>query len=356
MMMVGKKVEELIARLAQKARASGIHLILATQRPSVDVITGLIKANIPGRIAFQVSSKVDSRTILDQSGADTLLGHGDMLFLPPGTSMPTRVHGAFVDDQEVHRVVKHLKRAGPPTYLEDVLTAQAPILGLPGEPAASATTIRRRTPCTTRRCSSSSRRGGRPSRPCSASSRSATTAPPAWSRPWRRPVSSARCSRTDRARCSRRRCRTTKTETPRRAGDPISRPDEETFPMTGALRSAAFAALAFAATVAGAQDGLARAAALSRRGRHAERAFLADAGRSRRQGRRGGGGNAPDQAAGAFPLGLPGAARTARRRRRQEALALRSGPRAGNGQGPRRDTRQHARDAPRRQWQAQRRL
>jgi S-DNA-T family DNA segregation ATPase FtsK/SpoIIIE len=134
MMMVGKKVEELIARLAQKARASGIHLILATQRPSVDVITGLIKANIPCRIAFQVSSKVDSRTILDQSGAETLLGHGDMLFLPPGTSVPTRVHGAFVDDQEVHRVVKHLKRAGPPTYLEDVLAApQTPIPGLSGE-------------------------------------------------------------------------------------------------------------------------------------------------------------------------------------------------------------------------------
>ncbi len=105
MMIVGKKVEELIARLAQKARASGIHLILATQRPSVDVITGLIKANIPCRIAFQVSAKVDSRTILDQMGAETLLGHGDMLYLPSGTSMPTRVHGAFVSDQEVHRVV-----------------------------------------------------------------------------------------------------------------------------------------------------------------------------------------------------------------------------------------------------------
>jgi DNA segregation ATPase FtsK/SpoIIIE, S-DNA-T family len=131
MMLVGKKVEELIARLAQKARASGIHLILATQRPSVDVITGLIKANIPCRIAFQVSSKVDSRTILDQSGAETLLGHGDMLYLPPGTSVPTRVHGAFVDDQEVHRVVKHLKRAGPPTYLKEVLSAsQVPVLGL----------------------------------------------------------------------------------------------------------------------------------------------------------------------------------------------------------------------------------
>jgi S-DNA-T family DNA segregation ATPase FtsK/SpoIIIE len=112
MMIVGKKVEELIARLAQKARAAGIHLILATQRPSVDVITGLIKANIPTRIAFQVSSKIDSRTILDQSGAETLLGHGDMLYLPPGTAMPERVHGAFVSDEEVHRVVEHLKQSG----------------------------------------------------------------------------------------------------------------------------------------------------------------------------------------------------------------------------------------------------
>ena len=112
MMIVGKKVEELIARLAQKARAAGIHLILATQRPSVDVITGLIKANIPTRIAFQVSSKIDSRTILDQSGAETLLGHGDMLYLPPGTAMPERVHGAFVSDEEVHRVVEHLKQIG----------------------------------------------------------------------------------------------------------------------------------------------------------------------------------------------------------------------------------------------------
>lgn len=112
MMIVGKKVEELIARLAQKARAAGIHLILATQRPSVDVITGLIKANIPTRIAFQVSSKIDSRTILDQSGAETLLGHGDMLYLPPGTAMPERIHGAFVSDEEVHRVVEHLKQHG----------------------------------------------------------------------------------------------------------------------------------------------------------------------------------------------------------------------------------------------------
>ena len=121
MMIVGKKVEELIARLAQKARASGIHLILATQRPSVDVITGLIKANIPTRIAFQVSSKVDSRTILDQMGAEQLLGHGDMLYLPPGTGLPQRVHGAFVDDQEVNRVVDFLRETGAPDYIEDVL-------------------------------------------------------------------------------------------------------------------------------------------------------------------------------------------------------------------------------------------
>ena len=122
MMIVGKKVEELIARLAQKSRAAGIHLILATQRPSVDVITGLIKANIPTRIAFQVSSKIDSRTILDQSGAETLLGHGDMLYLPPGTAMPDRVHGAFVSDDEVHRVVDHLrKHSSGPDYINGVL-------------------------------------------------------------------------------------------------------------------------------------------------------------------------------------------------------------------------------------------
>ena len=134
MMIVGKKVEELIARLAQKARASGIHLILATQRPSVDVITGLIKANIPTRIAFQVSAKVDSRTILDQSGAEQLLGHGDMLFLQPGTSLPVRVHGAFVSDREVHEVVKKLRSYGPPSYLDDILDGPtAPIPGLPGE-------------------------------------------------------------------------------------------------------------------------------------------------------------------------------------------------------------------------------
>jgi S-DNA-T family DNA segregation ATPase FtsK/SpoIIIE len=121
MMVVGKKIEELIARLAQKARAAGIHLILATQRPSVDVITGLIKANIPTRIAFQVSSKIDSRTILDQMGAEALLGMGDMLYMPSGTGLPIRVHGAFVSDEEVHRVVKFLKSQGEPNYIEGVL-------------------------------------------------------------------------------------------------------------------------------------------------------------------------------------------------------------------------------------------
>jgi DNA segregation ATPase FtsK/SpoIIIE, S-DNA-T family len=138
MMIVGKKVEELITRLAQKARASGIHLVLATQRPSVDVITGLIKANIPCRIAFQVSARVDSRTILDQMGAETLLGHGDMLYLPPGTSLPTRVHGAFVSDQEVHRVVQALRTPTPPNYIEEVLSGpRTPIPGLAGEEGES---------------------------------------------------------------------------------------------------------------------------------------------------------------------------------------------------------------------------
>jgi S-DNA-T family DNA segregation ATPase FtsK/SpoIIIE len=121
MMVAGKKIEELIARLAQKARAAGIHLVLATQRPSVDVITGLIKANIPTRMAFQVSSKVDSRTILDQMGAEALLGQGDMLFLPPGTGYPQRVHGAFVADDEVHKVVEFLKSTGEPNYIDGIL-------------------------------------------------------------------------------------------------------------------------------------------------------------------------------------------------------------------------------------------
>jgi S-DNA-T family DNA segregation ATPase FtsK/SpoIIIE len=130
MMVTGKKVEELIARIAQKARAAGMHLILATQRPSVDVITGLIKANIPARISFQVASKVDSRTILDQMGAETLLGQGDMLYLAAGTGLPVRVHGAFVADAEVHRVVEFLKSRGAPQYVDGVL--DAPEAALPG--------------------------------------------------------------------------------------------------------------------------------------------------------------------------------------------------------------------------------
>ena len=126
MMVVGKKFEELVARLAQKARAAGIHLIIATQRPSVDVITGLIKANIPSRIAFQVAAKVDSRTILDQMGAEALLGQGDMLWLPPGTGYTQRVHGAFVADQEVHKVVDYLKNLAQPQYVESVLESPEP--------------------------------------------------------------------------------------------------------------------------------------------------------------------------------------------------------------------------------------
>jgi len=139
MMIVGKKVEELIARIAQKARAAGIHLVLATQRPSVDVITGLIKANIPTRMAFQVSSKIDSRTILDQQGAENLLGMGDMLYLPPGTSVPERVHGAFVDDHEVHAVVNDWKARAKPNYIDEILNGDATedIL-LPGEASESA--------------------------------------------------------------------------------------------------------------------------------------------------------------------------------------------------------------------------
>ena len=139
-MVVGKKVEELIARIAQKARAAGIHLILATQRPSVDVITGLIKANIPTRIAFQVSSKIDSRTILDQSGAEQLLGFGDMLYLAPGTGIPVRIHGSFVVDEEVHRVVKDIKRRGQPEYLEEILDGSVgPVAGIDPENSAEFT-------------------------------------------------------------------------------------------------------------------------------------------------------------------------------------------------------------------------
>ena len=138
MMVVGKKIEELIARIAQKARAAGIHLVLATQRPSVDVITGLIKANVPTRISFQVSSRIDSRTILDQQGAESLLGMGDMLYMAPGTGLPIRVHGAFVTDDEVHRVVTWLKEHhGEPKYIESILDPQNEIDASGGEAGPS---------------------------------------------------------------------------------------------------------------------------------------------------------------------------------------------------------------------------
>ena len=175
MMIVGKKVEELIARLAQKARAAGIHLILATQRPSVDVITGLIKANIPTRIAFQVSSKIDSRTILDQSGAETLLGHGDMLYLPPGTAMPERVHGAFVSDEEVHRVVEHLKQISGGAGLHRRRARRSADAGRRrrgrrDRPAGERRRGRATSPirCTTRPCASSPRPAALRSPACSA--------------------------------------------------------------------------------------------------------------------------------------------------------------------------------------------
>ena len=137
-MVVGKKIEELIARIAQKARASGIHLVLATQRPSVDVVTGLIKSNIPSRIAFQVSSRVDSRTILDQMGAEQLLGHGDMLYMPMGSNMTKRIHGAFVDDHEVHNVVAYLKQQSEPDYIDDIISDHQASVVLPGESNGSA--------------------------------------------------------------------------------------------------------------------------------------------------------------------------------------------------------------------------
>ena len=150
-------------------------MILATQRPSVDVITGLIKANIPTRIAFQVSAKVDSRTILDQSGAESLLGHGDMLYLPPGTSIPTRVHGAFVSDQEVHRVVGGLKAASPPVYIDEILEGpRNPIPGFPSddeEGGEGESSMPRRIRSTTRRCASSPRRARPPSPACSGGSK-----------------------------------------------------------------------------------------------------------------------------------------------------------------------------------------
>jgi S-DNA-T family DNA segregation ATPase FtsK/SpoIIIE len=207
MMVVGKKIEELIARLAQKARAAGIHLILATQRPSVDVITGLIKANIPTRLSFQVSSKIDSRTILDQMGAEALLGMGDMLYMPSGTGLPLRVHGAYVSDDEVHRVVQYLKeQGGEPNYIEGILEGGV----LDGEPAAMA--IDRPGRATPRRWRErphvrpGRRRGAGdtsapPSRWCSATCASATTAPRAcWSK-WRRADWSVRWPATAAASC-----------------------------------------------------------------------------------------------------------------------------------------------------------
>jgi S-DNA-T family DNA segregation ATPase FtsK/SpoIIIE len=132
MMVVGKTAEQLIARIAQKARAAGIHMLLATQRPSVDVITGLIKANISSRVAFQVASKMDSRVILDQGGAEQLLGKGDMLYLAPGTSIPQRVHGAFVGDDEVQRVADDWRQRGKADYLEDVTKEEGAVSGMPG--------------------------------------------------------------------------------------------------------------------------------------------------------------------------------------------------------------------------------
>jgi hypothetical protein len=188
MMVVGKKIEELIARLAQKARAAGIHLILATQRPSVDVITGLIKANIPTRIAFQVSSKIDSRTILDQMGAEALLGMGDMLYMPSGTGLPIRVHGAFVSDDEVHRVVDYLKSQGEPNYIEGLLEGGT-IDGEGGDGRRRGRGRWREGPDV--------RPGGRnrAEEPqgqhlagAAPSARSATTARPAWWKTWKRPA------------------------------------------------------------------------------------------------------------------------------------------------------------------------
>ena len=236
MMVVGKKIEELIARLAQKARASGIHLILATQRPSVDVITGLIKANIPTRIAFQVSSKIDSRTILDQMGAEALLGMGDMLYLPPGTGAPVRVHGAFVSDDEVHRVVAYLKSQGEPNYIEGILEGGvARRRRRRRRRAGAGGRAARATRCTTRRSASCCSTGAPRSRWCSGICASATTGRrdcwskwrnPASSRPWRptaTATSSSRRGRNEARRSSalaasprlRSRCRS------RRAADPV---------------------------------------------------------------------------------------------------------------------------------------
>jgi S-DNA-T family DNA segregation ATPase FtsK/SpoIIIE len=202
MMVTGKKVEELIARIAQKARAAGIHLILATQRPSVDVITGLIKANIPSRIAFQVASKVDSRTILDHMGAETLLGQGDMLYQPPGVGYPLRVHGAFVSDAEVHKVVEHLKAQGGPQYLDGILEG-----GIAGGGAGDDGVQRRGrgrrigSDVRPRPWRSCCKRAGHRSRSSSATCGSATTGQRGSSSRWSARDSCRRCRRTAIAKC-----------------------------------------------------------------------------------------------------------------------------------------------------------
>ena len=186
MMVVGKKVEELIARLAQKARAAGIHLVLATQRPSVDVITGLIKANIPTRLSFQVSSKIDSRTILDQMGAEALLGQGDMLYLTPGGGVPVRVHGAFVSDDEVHRVVEYLKSQAPAElHRGHPRGRRARRRRRRRSARAAGQPMRRLIRCMTRRWRWCCRTSGRRSRWCSATCASATTARRGCSSRWR---------------------------------------------------------------------------------------------------------------------------------------------------------------------------
>ena len=203
MMVAPKDVETSVARIAQKARAAGLHLILATQRPSVDVITGLIKANFPSRIALQVASKIDSRTILDQPGAETLLGNGDMLFSDRGIKL-RRIHGAFLGDDEVHRVVEFLKTQAKPVYDMDILKPREEDADGGGEPPATTST----TSCTTRRSRSCARRARRRCRTSSAGCRSATTAPRAWSSRWSERASSARRTAPSRARCWRRPAKT----------------------------------------------------------------------------------------------------------------------------------------------------
>lgn len=179
-MVAGKKIEELIARLAHKARAAGIHLILATQRPSFNVITGLIKANIPTHVAFPVSSKIDSRTILDHRSAESLLGPGHMLLLPPGTGYPQRIQGAFVADEQVHHIVAWLKRFGEPDYKDELLAS--PPVRRPTVSQAKTAAMPSSILCTTKQRRSYCARAERPSPPCSGGAASATTAPRVWSK------------------------------------------------------------------------------------------------------------------------------------------------------------------------------